>query len=101
MVIEFLAPAQLELKEAVAYYDSQERGLGVQFVREVRRTLERIVEFPEAWSPLSKRTRRCRTNKFPYGIVYQVRGETILVVAVMHLHREPRSWRGRLREGKE
>ncbi len=101
MVIEFLGPAHLELTEAFAYYDSQERGLGVQFVREVRRTLERIVEFPEAWSPLSKRTRRCRTNKFPYGIVYQVRGETILVVAVMHLHREPKSWRGRLREGKE
>ena len=101
MVIEFLAPAQAELTEAIAYYDSQESGLGVQFVREVKRTLERIAQFPEAWSPLSKRTRRCRTNKFPYGIIYQVRGETILVVAVMHLHREPKTWRSRLGEGRE
>ncbi len=101
MVIEFLAPAHAELRETIEYYNSQESSLGVQFAREVRRTLERIAQFPEAWTPLSKRTRRCRTNKFPYGIVYQVRGERILVVAVMHLHREPKTWKSRLRERKE
>lgn len=96
MVVKFLAPAQAELAEAVAHYDSQEEGLASQFAEEVKRTIQRILQCPEAWSPISKRTRRCRTNKFPYGIIYQIRGEVVLIVAVMHLHREPRTWKSRL-----
>lgn len=57
---------------------------------EVDRTLERIAKFPDAWAQLSPNTRRCRTVGFPYGIVYQVRNERILVVAVMHLQRKPK-----------
>lgn len=101
MVVRFLAPAQAELAEAVAYYDSQEPGLGSQFAEEVKRTIERILQYPEAWSLISKRTRRCRTNKFPYGIIYQIRGEVLLIVAVMHLHREPTTWKSRLPGSKE
>ena len=41
-------------------------------------------------------TRRCRTVGFPYGIVYQVRNERILVVAVMHLQRQPNYWADRV-----
>jgi plasmid stabilization system protein ParE len=95
MMVEFLAPAQAELAEAVAYYDSQEQGLGSQFAEEVRRTIQRILQYPEAWSSISKRTRRGRTGKFPYGIIYQIRSNVVLIVAVMHLHREPRTWKSR------
>jgi hypothetical protein len=35
MVVKFLAPAQTELSEAVAYYDSKKQGLGSQFAQEV------------------------------------------------------------------
>jgi plasmid stabilization system protein ParE len=101
MVVEFLAPAKDELAEAVAYYNAQKQGLGSQFLEEVKHTIERILQYPEAWSPISRRTRRCRTNKFPYGVIYQVKGDLLLIVAVMHLHREPKSWRSRLREGEQ
>ncbi|MEW6381255.1 MAG: type II toxin-antitoxin system RelE/ParE family toxin [bacterium] len=96
MDVEFLKPAQAELIEAVGYYNAQKEGLGFEFAEEVKETIERIIQYPEAWSLISQRTRRCRTKRFPYGIIYQIRGNTILVIAVMHLHREPRSWRGRV-----
>jgi plasmid stabilization system protein ParE len=97
MEIVFLAPAQAEVMEAISYYNMQSEGLGYEFAAEVKRTIERIIQYPEAWFKLSKRTQRCRTNRFPYGVIYQVRAETLLIVAVMHLGREPRTWKSRLR----
>ncbi len=98
MDIKFLAPAEDELLEAVAYYNTQSEGLGYEFAVEVKKTIERIVQYPEAWFPLSKRTRRCRTNRFPYGIIYQVRNNTVIIVAVMHLSRHPQTWKGRVKD---
>jgi plasmid stabilization system protein ParE len=95
MKVEVLEPAEAEFREAVEYYNQQSEGLGYEFAAEVKRTLSRIVRFPDAWPALSPRTRRCRTNRFPYGVVYQSRGDTILVVAVMHMRRRPGSWRDR------
>ena len=97
MKLEFLPPARAELIDAIAYYNIQSEGLGYEFAAEVKRTLERIVQYPDAWQKLSKRTRRCRTNRFPYGVIYQIRKETFLIVAVMHLAREPEAWKSRLR----
>jgi toxin ParE2 len=93
----FLEPAQLEFDEAVNFYNEQKDGLGYEFVEEVFNSINRILRHPEAWTKLSKRTRRCRTKRFPYGIIYEIRGEMILIVAITHLRRRPMYWRDRLK----
>ena len=98
MNVEFLATAHAELIDAIEYYNEQSEGLGFEFAAEVKRTIERIVQYPEVWTPLSRRTRRCRMSRFPYGIVYQIRAETVLIVAIMHLRQPPNSWKTRLRD---
>ena len=98
MKVEFLAAAREEFLSAVSYYDSKEEGLGDEFYDEVWRTISRVVSHPFAWQPISSRTRRCRTKRFPYGVIYQARSDSILIIAVMHLRRHPESWRGRLSE---
>jgi hypothetical protein len=60
---EFLESAQIELEEEVKYYNEQQAGLGYDFAREVANTIARILRYPEAWTKLSKRTRRCRTKE--------------------------------------
>jgi plasmid stabilization system protein ParE len=94
--VSFLAPARLELQEAIRYYELVSPGLGHTFKHEVQRTLQRVKEFPSAWTPLSESIRRCQTRRFPYAILYQIDGNEIIVVAVMHLHRDPKEWRDRL-----
>ncbi len=100
MYLDFLDPAEAEFAETIAYYNLQSAGLGFEFAVEVKRTIGRIIQYPKAWTSLSKRTRRCRTNRFPYGVVYQVREDTILIVAVMHLHKHPECWKLRLETGQ-
>ena len=48
MKIAFLPPAKDELVEATAYYNAQSEGLGYEFAAEVKRTLERVVQYPDA-----------------------------------------------------
>jgi hypothetical protein len=96
MKINFLKIAQIELDDAIEYYNYELPGLGDAFLTEVLNALDRIGEFPEAWHPNSKRTRRCQTRRFPYGIIYQVREQEILVVAIAHLHRKPNYWKDRI-----
>jgi len=98
MRTRFLEIAQIELDEAVAYYNHEVSGLGQEFLTEVSKTLDRIGRFPEAWHPCSKRTRRCRTRRFPFGIIYQIRKDEILVVAVANLHKRPDYWKDRINQ---
>lgn len=97
MKIRFFEIAQIELDQAIVYYKSVSPGLGEDFLDEVMKALNRIGEYPEAWHRLSKRTRRCQTRRFPYGIIYQIRGDQILVIAVANLYRRPDYWRKRIK----
>lgn len=96
MKARFLKAAPEDLREATRYYEAQRSGLGAEFRAEVRSTIERIKRLPDAWHPLSQNTRRCQTRRFPYGVIYHVRSDEIIIVAVAHLHQEPGHWKDRL-----
>jgi hypothetical protein len=95
MNVSFLKIAEIELNDAINYYNEQSEGLGFDFANEVKLTLDRIINFVDSWPKLSENTRRARTNRFPYGIIYTVNGDEVLIVAVMHLHRKPDYWKSR------
>jgi hypothetical protein len=101
ITVDVLFSAEAELLEAVAWYNEQSEGLGFEFAAEVSRTIDKIVRYPQAWAKLSARTRRCRTNRFPFGVIYQIRGDGILIVSIMHMKREPNSWRNNLPSWKQ
>jgi hypothetical protein len=96
--VRFLAAAEDELDEAVAYYNGRTAGLGTQFALEVREGLRRVTEFPDAWHLLGPRVGRYRLKRFPFGIVYTPLPSEIAVVAIMNLRRKPNYWKKRLRQ---
>lgn len=96
MKVRFLKPAQLELDDAVAWYNEQASGLGVEFLDEVDRAMRRSLAHPLSCLEIETGLRRCLLARFPYGLVYGLDDDTIVVVAVAHLHREPRYWSDRI-----
>lgn len=72
MKYSFHPVAERELNKAIDYYNECQDGLGLEFAKEVYSTIQNILSFPQAWTPLSKNTRRYITNRFPYGVIYQV-----------------------------
>lgn len=95
MNYSFHPHAEKELEEIQDYYDNIPEGLGDRFRAEVEVAISRILKLPRAWQPLSALTRRCRLKSFPYGVVYQIKSDEILLIAVTHLHREPSYWKYR------
>ena len=100
MTYSFLEPAQAELDEAVDYYNERQAGLGDDLATEVEEAIGRILRNPSGSPKISANTRRCRVGRFLYALIYQVRSEGILIVAVMHLRRDPQYWRSRVLSSK-
>ena len=90
--VYFLEPAENELVEAINYYNMQSYGLGFEFAIEVQKAIDRIIQYPNSWSKLSTRTRKCRCNRFPYNVIYSLKDETIIIIAIMHTKRKPNYW---------
>ena len=92
----FHEDAEAEFDRAVEYYEDAQSGLGMEFAQKVYSAITRVIQFPEAWSPMSKNTRRCLVSRFPFGIIYQVKSNCIRIIAVADLRRRPNYWRDRI-----
>ena len=97
MNYSFHPEAKEEFLEEINYFERCRAGLGLEFSKEIFSTIQRIIHFPSAWSQFSKNTRRCLTNRFPFGVIYQIVEEEIVIIAVMQLNRAPHYWKKRLR----
>jgi hypothetical protein len=92
---EFAQAAREEFLDSIAYYELQQAGLGLAFSEQVYAAIERILEFPEGWTPLDGTFHRCLVKQYPYALIYTVIDQRVLIVAVMNLHRKPDYWRSR------
>ena len=78
--------------EAQAWYEARAKGLGLEFARSVDAAVEAAARNPEAFVPVAMGWRRVLLRRFPFSMVYRVRGDEFLVVAVFHHRRDPVQW---------
>jgi hypothetical protein len=95
-----LKEAQDELLEASLYYEDRQHGLGADFHERVAETISAIGEDPLRFplyegKQLHRQYRRARVSRFPYVVVFQVRENETLIVAIAHTSREPGYWENR------
>jgi plasmid stabilization system protein ParE len=98
MIYSFHPEAEAEFRHAFDYYEKCEKGLGYDFAVEVYSAIERAVSYPKTWPIIEDEIRRTLVRRFPYGILYTVEPDEILIIAVMHLHRDPEYWKKRASE---
>ena len=94
--------AELELREAAAWYERETVGVGSMFADELELVFGAIAEsttnglvVPGVRSDLP--LRRAFVSRFPYAVVFVERTDTIHVIAVAHLRRRPNYWLGRIK----
>lgn len=94
---EFHPAAEQEVVEAAEWYEHARDRLGDGFMDAVIEAADRAAAFPERGSSHRAGTRRIVLDRFPYDVVYMVRPQRVVIVAVAHHSRRPGYWRKRLR----
>ena len=84
--------ARRSLLTARDYYNDELAGLGYEFVDEFLSALSRIQAHPEAWTALSKRTRRCLIHRFHYSVIFRVvkSKNELQIIDLMHQSQKPK-----------
>ena len=95
MRYEFHPEALEEFEQAALYYSRRQPGLDLRFITSVREVVDRILEEPARWRAFDEDVRRCFTHIFPYGILYTIERDYVLILAVAHCSRKPGYWKNR------
>jgi toxin ParE1/3/4 len=86
-------------QEADSAFDwSADRDLCVAhaFRDEVQHAVDAVALNPLTWPRHGRHARRYVFPRFPFSLVYRLRGDEIEIIAVAHGRRRPGYWRSRL-----
>jgi toxin ParE1/3/4 len=95
MRFEFHPEALSEYGDAAQYYASCQPGLELRFMAALEHVIQQIIKAPERWPIFEEDIRRCLTRVFPYAVLYSIEKDYVLILSVMHCHREPGCWHNR------
>jgi len=93
--IILLPRAEVDLFDAAIWYETEREGLGRAFEDDFDRVVSRVQMAPRQFPELEPQVRRAMLDRFPYGVFFIVDDDVVTVFAVLHLHRDPETWRER------
>jgi plasmid stabilization system protein ParE len=89
----FHAAARIEHLDQVAFYESRQKGLGLEYLAEFEDAISRILEGPERYRVVVEpNIRRYRLVRFPFWVMYRVVANTVQILAVAHFRKRPSYW---------
>jgi plasmid stabilization system protein ParE len=89
--------AAADAMKASHWYDERVGGLGVRFLDNIEAVMVSISEAPQQFPIYNGEIRRARLGTFPYAVFFTVTDNRVIVLAILHLYREPRVLRKTLR----
>jgi plasmid stabilization system protein ParE len=84
--------AESDISEAYSWYNDRLLGLGSEFINCIDDAINSIMTNPESYTTVYKNIRRSLIRRFPYAIYYIYEESNIVVLAVFHFKRNPKSW---------
>lgn len=91
--------ARAELRAGATWYDDS--ATGQEFLDATRQARQSIAAMPDAWPPIrdwdrEPVVRRKGVPGFPYGVIYYVANDEVVIVAYAHERRLPGYWKHRV-----
>lgn len=95
MRVDYHPDARRELIASAQFYESRVVGLGGRFLDEYDATIEEILLNPLAYAVVEDDIRLHLMKRFPMGIYYRVRQDSIMILVVKHHSRDSEYWKYR------
>ena len=89
--------ADLDVVAAYQWYESERAGLGAEFLDQLSAAYDRIAEDPLRYRDLESGIRRVLLRRFPYAVYFAIESDLVVVLAVLHVSRDPAEWQRRRR----
>lgn len=89
------AGAQADITEGFQQYGKISSNLGDDFLQKLDDAFERILSAPEMFAKVYREIRQMKIRRFPFVISYMLDGDQVVVLAVLHGHRNPSAWKSR------
>jgi hypothetical protein len=96
MKIQWHDKAVAELEDAALYYGDIDEVLGERFATAAEVAVAELKARPVQPRKFEGEARKVRLKRFPYAVIYWLEKDTLHLVSVMDLHREPGYWKHRL-----
>lgn len=84
--------AEEQLAEALAWHEEINSSLCIELQIKIDEALQRIADNPFAYPVMERAVRRLVLTKFRYAIFFEVIGDYVYILAVLHTSRSPRLW---------
>lgn len=95
--VEVRGTAELDVAEAMDWYNEQSPGLGETFLEDFAQVLKRLSDSPLIYQVMYRGSRRVQLLRFPYLVWFRVQGPVVTVRACLHGSDNPAKVRKRLR----
>jgi plasmid stabilization system protein ParE len=92
--------SRLDILDAFSWYESHRTGLGKDFELCLEAGFNQIQSDPLLSQKRYKNFRIYFIDRFPYGIHYVIKNDTIRVFGIFHTSRNPQRWIIRLKPGQ-
>jgi len=95
--IKFKREAKTDIKQTKDWYDTQRKGLGKDFFEALKKRLNFLSNNPYAYTSRYNQIRQALVTDYPYSVCYYIEESKkhIIVIAVTHTSRHPKSWKER------
>ena len=87
--------AESDIAQAATWYENQRTDLGLRFLDATDQLFDRLRVSPLQFPLVSTDVRQALLPTFPYAVYFRATDDAVVVLAVLHLRRDPRAWRTR------
>lgn len=84
--------AAREIRTAKAWYSARNPAAARAFAEELDSSLQSLIVSPDRWPKFSPAVRRYVMPRFAFNVLYRIRDNEILVLAIAHQRRRPGYW---------
>lgn len=96
MKLRYSHAASEEFEEALAWYAERSANAVQRLEREIAAAERVLIRHPRFGTPKAGKARFLPLQDFPYSLVYTIRLNELVVIALAHHSRRPGYWKDRL-----